>query len=391
MSFLDLVLLGAIVLAVLGGYRLGFITRVVSWIGLAAGLALAVWLLPKFLDQLDSTNHGLVLVLSIGLLLVGATLGQALGFVVGGRLTPRRRDGAFGVVDRVLGAIAGLAGVIIILWLVIPVFVATPGWLATQTSNSWIARTVDNSLPPAPDAMQALRSVIGDGSFPDVFDALRPTPNLGTPPASTGLTLETAALVARSVVKVEGPACNKLQDGSGFVVADGLIATNAHVVAGERSTTVIRDDGRRFEGSVVAFDPARDLAVVRVGGFDRPALPLATGASTSLDGATGGVFGHPGGEPLRIAPFKVARVITATGRDIYGSNRTERKVLELSAALRPGDSGSAVANAQGVVVGVAFAIARDVDNVAYALAPSEVQAVLATVNASAVSTGSCVS
>lgn len=391
MSFLDLVLLGAIVLAVLGGYRLGFITRVVSWIGLAAGLALAVWLLPKFLDQLDSTNHGLVLVLSIGLLLVGATLGQALGFVVGGRLTPRRRDGAFGVVDRVLGAIAGLAGVIIILWLVIPVFVATPGWLATQTSNSWIARTVDNSLPPAPDAMQALRSVIGDGSFPDVFDALRPTPNLGTPPASTGLTLETAALVARSVVKVEGPACNKLQDGSGFVVADGLIATNAHVVAGERSTTVIRDDGRRFEGSVVAFDPARDLAVVRVGGFDRPALPLATGASTSLDGATGGVFGHPGGEPLRIAPFKVARVITATGRDIYGSNRTERKVLELSAALRPGDSGSAVANAQGVVVGVAFAIARDVDNVAYALAPSELQAVLATVNASAVSTGSCVS
>lgn len=391
MSFLDLVLLGAIVLAVLGGYRLGFITRVVSWIGLAAGLALAVWLLPKFLDQLDSTNHGLVLVLSIGLLLVGATLGQALGFVVGGRLTPRRRDGAFGVVDRVLGAIAGLAGVIIILWLVIPVFVATPGWLATQTSNSWIARTVDNSLPPAPDAMQALRSVIGDGSFPDVFDALRPTPNLGTPPASTGLTLETAALVARSVVKVEGPACNKLQDGSGFVVADGLIATNAHVVAGERSTTVIRDDGRRFEGSVVAFDPARDLAVVRVGGFDRPALPLATGASTSLDGATGGVFGHPGGEPLRIAPFKVARVITATGRDIYGANRTERKVLELSAALRPGDSGSAVANAQGVVVGVAFAIARDVDNVAYALAPSELQAVLATVNASAVSTGSCVS
>lgn len=391
MSILDLVLLGAIVLAVLGGYRLGFITRVVSWIGLAAGLALAVWLLPKFLDQLDSTNHGLVLILSIGLLLVGATLGQALGFVVGGRLTPRRRDGAFGVVDQGLGAFAGLAGVVIILWLVVPVFVATPGWLATQTSNSWIARTVDNSLPPAPDAMQALRSVIGDGSFPDVFDALRPTPNLGTPPPSTGLSLETASLVARSVVKVEGPACNKLQDGSGFVVSDGLIATNAHVVAGERSTTVIRDDGRRFDGSVVAFDPARDLAVLRVTGFDRPPLPLASGATTSLDGTIGGVFGHPGGEPLRIAPFKVARVITATGRDIYGTNRTERKVLELSAALRPGDSGSALANSQGVVIGVAFAIARDVDDVAYALAPSELQAVLATVNGSAVSTGSCVS
>ena len=390
MSFLDIALLVAIALAVVGGYRLGFITRVVSWIGLAGGLALAVWLLPKFLDQLGQANSGLVLVLSIGLLLIGATLGQALGFVVGGRLTPRRRDGAFGAIDRGLGALAGLAGVVIILWLVIPVFVSSPGWLSAQTSNSWIARTVDNSLPPAPDAMQALRTVIGDGTFPDVFDALRPTPDLGTPPPSTGLSVETAALVARSVVKVEGPACNKMQDGSGFVVADGLIATNAHVVAGERSTTIIRDDGRRFDGTVVAFDPARDIAILKVSGFDRPALPLARGNASSEDETTGGVFGHPGGEPLRIAPFKVARSINATGRDIYGTNRTERKVLELAASLRPGDSGSALVTPQGVAVGIAFAIARDVENVAYALAPSELEAVLSAVGSAPVSTGSCV-
>lgn len=391
MNIVDIALLVVVALAAFGGYRLGFITRVVSWIGLAAGLALAVWLLPKFLNQLGSANHGLVLVLSIGLLLIGASLGQALGFVVGGRLSPHRRDGAFGIVDRTMGAIAGLAGVVVILWLVIPVFVASPGWISTQTSNSWIARSVNNSLPPAPDAMQALRSVIGDGSFPDVFDALRPSPDLGTPPPSTGLTLETAAAVARSVVKVEGPACSKIQDGSGFVVREGLIATNAHVVAGERTTTIIRNDGRRFEGSVVAFDPERDLAIVRVNSFDRPALQIANDPKPSGDEITGGVFGHPGGEPLRIAPFKVARVINATGRDIYGSNRTERKVLELSASLRPGDSGSALANADGVVVGIAFAIARDVENVAYALAPSELQDVLATVNGATVSTGSCVS
>jgi S1-C subfamily serine protease len=195
-------------------------------------------------------------------------------------------------------------------------------------------------------------------------------------------------LVARSVVKVEGPACDKLQDGSGFVVGEGLIATNAHVVAGERATTVIRNDGRRFDGTVVAFDPDRDLAVVRVNSFDRPALALSS--TTPADGTSGGVFGHPGGEPLRIAPFSVARVINATGRDIYGSQRTERKVLELSSSLRPGDSGAALSNSQGVVVGVAFAIARDVENVAYALAPSELQAVLGQVESSAVSTGACI-
>lgn len=389
MSLLDLLLAVAILLAVIGGYRLGFITRVLSWVGLAAGLGLAVWLLPRFLDQLDSSNRTLVLLLSIGLLLIGATIGQALGFVVGGRLTPRRRDGAFGVTDRVLGGMAGFAGVIVLIWLVIPVLNASPGWLSAQTTRSWIARSVDASLPQAPDAMQALRSVVGDGPFPDVFDVLRPTPNLGTPPSSAGISTEVAARVARSVTKIEGPACAKVQDGSGFVVGDGLIATNAHVVAGERSTSVVRDDGRLFNATVVAFDPARDIAILSVRGFDRPPLDITSSPVTS--GSTGGVFGHPGGDPLRIAPFEVARSLTATGRDIYGSSRTERKVLELSSSLRPGDSGSALINASGDVVGVAFAIARDAADVAYALDPSELRAVLATVGPNPVSTGPCLS
>ena len=83
MSAFDAVFVVLAVLAVVGGYRLGFVARVVSWVGLAAGLAVAVRLLPLFLDQLDTTSHGLVLVLSVGLLLVGASLGQALGFVIG--------------------------------------------------------------------------------------------------------------------------------------------------------------------------------------------------------------------------------------------------------------------------------------------------------------------
>lgn len=387
MSLLDVVLLVAIALAVVGGYRLGFITRVVSWIGLAAGLVLAVRILPTFLGQLDTRNHGLMLALMIGLLLVGASLGQALGFMIGGRISPERRTGVFGTIDRLLGGVAGLVGVVVVIWLLIPLFVASPGWLARETTNSWVARSIDNSLPPAPDAMQALRSVLGDDAFPQVFDALRPSPELGAPPAATGLAPATAASVARSVVKIEGAACSKVQDGTGFMVAGDLVATNAHVVAGERSTGVIRDDGQRFEGQVVAFDPERDLALLKVTGFDRPALAVA--ASDTPDGTTGGVFGHPGGEPLRIAPFHVARTITATGLDIYGGSRTERQVLELAATLRPGDSGSALANAEGSVVGVAFAIARDRGDVAYALAPGELRAVLSSVSATPVSTGPC--
>ena len=387
MDLLDLVLIVGIVGATIGGYRLGFVARSVSWIGLAIGLFAAVKLVPPLLHDLGPSNPTLVVILTVGLLLVGASVGQAVGFVVGGRLSLRSHLGLIGVVDRGLGALAGLIGAIVIIWLLVPVFEITPGWLATQTANSAIARRIDESLPPAPDAMQALRTALGTDAFPDVFDVLRPSPARGPPPASSGLSAETAARVARSVVKIEGAACSKIQDGSGFVIADGIVATNAHVVAGERSTSVERDDGTRLDATVVAFDPDRDLALLRVPSIDRPALPLAS--TTPTRGTVGGVFGHPGGEPLRIAPFDVARSLDATGRDIYGGDRTSRSVLELAASLRPGDSGSALVDPTGTVVGVAFAIARDRADVAYALAPSELRSVLAGPLAVAVDTGPC--
>jgi S1-C subfamily serine protease len=389
MSTFDVVFIALAVLAIVGGYRLGFVARVVSWIGLGLGLVAAVRLLPPFLDQLHTSSHGLVLVLTIGLLLVGASLGQALGFVIGGRLRPRRDEGVLGTTDRLAGAMAGFAGLVVVVWLVLPVLVASPGWVARQATTSWVAQRIDSVLPPPPDAMQALRSLVGSDDFPDVFDALRPTPELGPPPVESGLTAATAEQVARSVAKIEGAACDRVQDGTGFVVADDLVVTNAHVVAGEKTTTVIRDDGRRFGGTVVAFDPNRDLALVAVSGFGRPALPVQP--APVVDDTIGGVFGHPGGEPLRIAPFRVARQITATGRDIYGAGTTERQVLELSSSLRPGDSGSGVVDPDGEVVGVAFAIARDQPNVAYALAPSELLAVLGSRSGSEVSTGPCLS
>jgi len=387
MSLLDALLLAAIVLATIGGYRLGFVARVISWIGLGVGLFIAVKFLPWVLRQLGLVNPGIAILVTLGFFLIGATLGQALGFMIGGRIAPRRKLGSIGGLDRFFGAAVGFTGAIVLVWLVVPIFVASPGWLASQTANSWIARTIDSSFPRPPDAMQALRSALGNDAFPEVFDALRPTPALGPPPIESGLSATTYEEVARSVVKVEGAACSNLQDGTGFVIAVDLIATNAHVVAGERSTSILRNDGRSFVGQVVAFDPDRDLALVQVRNFDRVPLPLAR--PDPAGGVIGGVFGHPGGESLRIAPFSVARTITATGLDIYGTQRTERRVLEIAASLRPGDSGSGLIDPSGNVVGIAFAIARDRADVAYALAPSELEEMLRAPLGSSVSTGPC--
>jgi S1-C subfamily serine protease/uncharacterized membrane protein required for colicin V production len=385
MNLLDLLLAGAVIGAVAGGYRLGFTARVLSWVGMALGLVVALRALPWVLGRLNGTDHQRMILFTIGLIVFGAAVGQMAGLAVGARLAPRSQRGRAVAVDRILGGVAGLLGLLVVAWLILPLVAVTPGWPSQLASGSLVARTLSEHLPQPPDAAQTLRALVGDDKYPQVFQALEPEPSVGAPPAATGLDDTTASRVAASVLKVEGLACNRIQDGTGFVVGDNLVVTNAHVVAGEQTTSVERDDGRRLTATVVAFDPHRDLALLSVNRLRRPALVL----TDAERGSTGGVFGHPGGEPLRIAPFAVARQIEATGRDIYDRDPTTRQVLELAAALRPGDSGSALVDPQGQVVGVAFAISTDHPGVAYALADAEVRTVLAQPHDQRVGTGPC--
>lgn len=385
MNVLDVLLFGAAVLAAVGGYRLGFTTRVLSWVGLAIGLAVGIRVLPRVLEQVDPVDHVRVVLVTVGVVVVAAAVGQAIGLWAGNRVRPDLRTRGAVATDRVLGAVAGVVGLVALVWVIFPVLQQTPGWPGQLTTGSAVARVVDDHLPAPPDLSQALRSLVGDDNYPQVFDAFHPSQSVGAPPPESGLTDAVAGTAARSVVKVEGVACRRIQDGTGWVVANDLVVTNAHVVAGEGSSEVERDDGRRLDADVVAFDPARDLALLHVDGLGRPALPV----SAATTGQTGGVFGHPGGEPLRIAPFSVARQIDATGRDIYDGATTRRQVLELAASLRAGDSGSALIDAQGEVVGIAFAVSTDQEGVAYALATSELTPLLDAPHDAEVSTGAC--
>jgi len=385
MNALDAALVLVAIGALVAGYRLGFTTRVLSWIGLGGGLLVGVRALPWVLDRMDGATRGQLIVVALAVVLAGAVLGQTIGLALGVRFAPRPRSAITRRADRLLGAVAGLVGVCALIWLLLPLLANTGGWTADLTAHSSIARAFAEDLPTAPDASQMVETLVGPSQFPAVVQDLDPAAPASPPPASTGLSPAQQAQVARSVVKVEGVSCQRILDGSGFVAADGLVVTNAHVVAGEPTTDVVRDDGTRLSATVVAFDPERDLALLSVPRLGRPALPLGTPST----GQRGGVFGHPGGAPLRIAPFQIERRITATSNDIYGDNHVSRQVLELAAGLAPGDSGSAVVDVQGDVVGVAFAVSTDQRNLAYALATSELDAVLAQPHTRAVATGNC--
>jgi S1-C subfamily serine protease len=382
---LDLLLAGFAVAAAVGGYRLGFVARVVSWftmvVGVLAGAAALPWLVDRYGDSLARSD---LILLAGAVVIACGLLGQAVGLVIGTKLHLALPVGAPRRVDAAVGALAGVVGVAVFAWLLAPAMADVPGWPARESRGSAAVTAVNDMFPGPPDASRTLRRVLGE-RYPQVFDAFQAAPDVGPAPKSSGLSQETADRVKASTVKVVGEACDKIQEGSGFVVGRHLVATNAHVVAGEAKTVVQSSDGAQHDARLVAFDARRDLALLSVADLDRPVLPLRPGT----DGDRGAVFGHPGGGPLRLAPFTIARRLLASGTDIYDEQGADRQVLVLASELHPGDSGSALVDPSGRVIGVAFAIAPDKPQVAYALAISELRAVLSKPHERTVDAGGC--
>jgi S1-C subfamily serine protease len=384
LNLLDLLVVALMIAAGVGGYRLGFIARALSWAGMALGIVITARFLPTILERFENGQPSGKLMIAIGVLLGGAFLGQAIGLIIGAQLHSVLPEGGRPL-DRAAGAVSGLIGVLLGVWIMLPTLGSVPGNVSRLARTSAVLGFVNDVAPKPPDTLQALRRLVGEQAFPEVFSGLQPAPDVGPPPEESGLDQATLDRVIISTVQVEGPACGRIQEGSGFVVADGVAVTNAHVVAGESETTLITNDGRRVDATVVHFDPDRDLAVLAAPGLDLPALPIGDGEPDDI----GAVLGHPGGGPLDVSPFLVSDEVEAVGRDLYDRHETRRQVLILAADLAPGDSGAALVDPAGEVVGVAFAIAPDRPRTAYALDVIELEVVLSAPRGEEVDTGRC--
>lgn len=388
MTVFDWIIVVVALAAGVGGYRLGFLARVTSWIGLAAGIYVAARFLPRIVHATNLSNPMSRLLVAILILICGAFLGQGLGLILGGRMHRALPLGPVREVDRGVGAGVGALGILVALWLILPSMAVVSGWPARAARTSTISQWVDSNFPRPPDALQELRRLVGDDAFPQVFGGLHQGENLGPPPASSGLPATVTSRVAASTVKVDGEACSRIQDGSGFAVAPDTIVTNAHVVAGEGrdSTRVLLPNGATLPATVVMFDPVRDVAVLTVAHLGQSPLPIVAGTV----GMTGAVFGHPGGQDaLAVAPAVIRRNVTAIGRDLYDTRDSRRDVFILAADLHPGDSGGPLVSQAGAVVGVAFAIAPDRPATSYALTSTELKQALAEPRSTAATTGSC--
>ena len=165
---------------------------------------------------------------------------------------------------------------------------------------------------------------------------------------------------------------------SGFAVADDLVVTAAHPVAGRRQVAVTDSAGRNRNGFVVALDPLLDVAAVRVPGLAAAPVVLGGGDAVSLapPGSVGVVAAVPEDGELLAKPARVTRRIRAHIDDIYLAGRVSRRALELSFDGAYGDSGAAVLNSDGTVVGMVFATSRHRQDVGYAVRSVEVRSLL---------------
>ena len=205
-------------------------------------------------------------------------------------------------------------------------------------------------------------------------------PDPGPVPDYHGIPEADLAAAVASSVRVAAPACRGIvREGSGFAVGDGdLVATNAHLMVGMEEPEVELVDGRKLAGVLVAFDPADDLAVLRVPGAGLPPLPLSEAVP---DGTVGAVLAWEEEGVPDPTPFRMDRPLTVRTEPVGGGDRIERPSWLVAAQTEVGDSGAAlVADLDGEITAMGVnwgASRRGGGGVAYATRSGALQELLA--------------
>jgi len=143
----------------------------------------------------------------------------------------------------------------------------------------------------------------------------------------------------------------ELRQGSGFFVsADGYIMTNAHVVKGADKLTVVFEDGRELDASLVGSDPQTDIAIIKVEGKNFPYLNLGDSDKIEVGEEVAAI-----GSPFQLQATLTSGVISAKGRQNLHITAFE-DFIQTDAAINPGNSGGPLVNLDCEVIGVNTAI-----------------------------------
>ena len=389
MNLFDLGALVLLVVAVVLGFRSGALPQLGGLGGALLGGALAIVALPLVELAVVSLDPWPKAVVVLGWLLVSVGIGETVGSGLGRATALRLGRGVLGVMDQLGGALLGAAQAVLIVWLAGGLLAVGPiARVAAQANTSTSVRALAMVLPPPTEIAVELGRLLDASRLPDVFVGLEPVPAPPVERPSDPRARAIADAAAASTVKITAQTCGAISSGTGFAIAADYVVTNAHVVAGG-TTLRVTLGGRPFDAVAVLFDPDLDVAVLHVPDLQARALRFA--ASDPQRAAEGAALGFPAGGSMVAIPAAVAARYDAQGRDIYGRDRVNRRILELRAAIERGDSGGPFVLTDGTIGGVVFAESRSDEDVGYALSPVNVAVEVgpAVGRTSAVDTGDC--
>ncbi|AQA02695.1 acid resistance periplasmic serine protease MarP [Mycobacterium sp. MS1601] len=390
-QWLDIAVVALAFIAAVSGWRSGALGSVMSFIGVILGAVAGVLLAPHLVNHIDGARTKLfaALFLILALVVVGEVAGVVLGRAVRGAV----RNPGVRLVDSLIGVGLQVIVVMVAAWLL-----ATPLTSSDQTNlvnavkGSKVLAQVDAVAPEWLRAVpKRLSALLDTSGLPDVLQPFGRTPIVEVaPPNATLATDAVVAAVQPSVVKIRGvaPGCQKVLEGTGFVVGPQHVMSNAHVVAGSDTVTV-ESAGQTYDAVVVSYDPNADISMLYVPNL--PAAPLDFADDAATTGTDALVLGYPGGGDFAATPARVREIIELNGPDIYRTTTVNREVYTIRGTVRQGNSGGPLIDANGRVLGVVFGAAVDDTDTGFVLTANEVERQMLKVNATErAATGSCV-
>ncbi len=391
MNLLDWILLLLLGAYALSGYWQGFITGAFATIGLLLGGLLGIWVAPRALGNVEPS-----LWVSLGALFIVilcATVGQALLQYSGARMRARIKWQPVRAVDAAGGAVLSMAAVLLVAWaLGVAISGSRLGPVTPIVRDSKVLAAVDDVLPgQAYQGLQAFNDVVGTTFFPRYLEPFAPEQIIAVDPPARGILADPDVERARrAVFKVHGNnACGRGVEGTAFLIRSDRLMTNAHVVAGVRDPQVLIGD-KAVDADVVYYNSDLDIAVLSIQDLGIEPLHFAAGAATNAKVA---LLGYPQDGPYDAQPARVRQQQRLRSPDIYGNGSVLRSVYSLRGLIRPGNSGGPLVDTSGNVAGVIFAASVSDADTGYALTSAAVSAArdAGIASTTEVSTGACAS
>jgi S1-C subfamily serine protease len=391
-SILDLALIAATLAFAVGGFRQGFVTAGLSFVGFFGGAVLGAQLADPIAGLVTEDSSWRVAV-AVAVVLGVAFGGQVIAVWVGNQLRQRLTWRPAQTVDSILGAVVSAIAVLLVVWMVATPLAAAPyPAISSAVRDSQVVQSVDEVVPRQVRSLySSLRDSVRSYDFPEVFGPLVPTRVRDVVAPDPALLRSPAVRASQpSVLKITGLAgsCARRVEGSGFVYAPDRIMTNAHVVAGVAEPQV-EVGGEQRQATVVLYDPQRDVAVLRVPDLGVRAMRFADAPVDTNDDAI--ILGYPEDGPFFAGAARIRDRTEIRGPDIYDDRTVTRQVYAIYGDVRSGNSGGPLINADGEVLGVIFAAAVDQSQTGFVLTAEEVRTAAATGRAaqSPVDTGDC--